>query len=206
MPVADLARTDTFALARLARGGQLHGIEVVLDAKGEPMSGFLFLDSFNGMVSVSGVHQFERKAFERLLISGRMFTDGPRTFADLTWQYSVTFSTPIKRPPTAEETAAALKTPPAVAAAAHVKAILTSFDAFVATLAEPSAASYRSPGGRIGSRRFAPRRPWTAGSSRWPKARTGRTSPPYQGRRRDGVIIESSLTLRREGTAWKVER
>ena len=78
LPVTELARTDTFALARLARGGQLHGIEVVLDAKGEPMSGFLFLDSFNGMVSVSGVHQFERKAFERLLISGRMFTDGPR--------------------------------------------------------------------------------------------------------------------------------
>ena len=27
-----------------------------------------------------------------------------------------------------------------------------------------------------------------------------------QGLRRDGILIESSLKLRREGTAWKVER
>ena len=129
-----------------------------------------------------------------------------RTFADLTWQYRVTFSTPIKRPPTAEETAAALKTPPAVAAAAHVKAILTSFDAFVATLAEPSAASYRSPGGQD---RFKTIRAETPVDSRvvsLAEGPDGTYVATVQGRRRDGVIIESSLTLRREGTAWKVER
>ena len=206
VPVDEPSRTDTFALARLARGKKLNGIEVVLDAKGEPMSGFLFLDSFNGMVSVSGVHQFERKAFERLLISGRMFTDGPRTFAELTWQYDVTFSTPIKRPPTVEEAAAALKTPPAIAAAAHVKAILTSFDAFVATLTESSAASYRSSGGQD---RFTAIRAETPADSRvvsLAEGPDGTFVATVQGLRRDGIILESSLTLRREGTAWKVER
>ncbi len=79
VPVDEPSQADTTALVRLARTGRLHGIEVVLDAKGEPMSGSLFLDSFNGMASVSGVHRFEPKALERSLISGRMFSDSPRT-------------------------------------------------------------------------------------------------------------------------------
>ena len=206
VPVDEPSQADTTALVRLARTGRLHGIEVVLDAKGEPMSGSLFLDSFNGMASVSGVHRFEPKALERSLISGRMFTDSPRTFAGVTWQYDATFSASIKRPPTAEETAAALKSPPALAAAAHVKAVLTSFDTFVITLTELSATSYRSPGGL---NRYNELRAETPADSRvisLAEGPDGTHIATVQGLRRDGIVIESSLKLRREGTAWKVER
>ena len=206
VPVADRVRGDVFALARLARGGQLHGIEVVLDAEGAPMSGFLFVDAFDGMVSAAGMHRFERKALERSLISGRMFTDGPSTFSGVTWQYDVNFSAEIARPPTAEEIAAALKSPPGIAASAHLQAIQNGFDAFVATLTESSAASFRSPGG---SSRFEEVRADTPADSRvvsLANAPDGTRVATVQALRRDGVIIEFFLKVRQEGTGWKVER
>lgn len=206
VPVAEPARGDTFALARLARAGGLHGIEVVVDSKGEPMSGFLFAEAFDGMVSVSGMHRFDRKALERLQIAGRMFTDEPRTFSGVTWQYDVTFSAAIVRPPTAEEVAAALKSPPALAATAHLEAIRKGLAAFVATLTESSAASYRAPGGAA---RFEEIRAETPAGSRVVSLADrpdGSRTATVQGVRRDGVIIELSFTLRQEGGSWKVER
>ena len=206
VPVAEEARGDVFAVSRLAREGTLHGIEVVVDAKGEPMTGFLFLDAFAGMVSVAGVHQFERKTLERKLISGRMFTDGPRTFSGVSWEYDVTFSAEIARPPTKDEMAAALKSAPALAAIAHLKAIQAGFDAFLATLTESSAASYRGPGG---ADRFKDVRSETPVDSRVVSLADGPNGTKVatvQAKRRDGVITEFFLTLRQEGTGWKVER
>jgi hypothetical protein len=206
VPVAEPMRGDMFALSRLARGGQLHGVEVVLDAKGEPTSGFLFLEAFSGLVSVSGMHQFDRKALERSLISGRVFTDGPRTFSGLTWSYDATFSCAIARPPTAEEKASALKSPPALAAVAHLEAVQKGFDAFVATLTESAAASYRSPGGL---ERFQDVRADTPSDSRVVSLASGPDGTAVatvQAMRRDGVVIEFSLKVRQVGTAWKIER
>jgi hypothetical protein len=206
VPVAEPLRGDVFALSRLARGGQLHGIEVVLDAKGEPMSGFLFLDAFDGMVSAAGMHRFEQKALERSLIAGRLFTDGSRTFSGVTWAYDVTFSSAIARPPTAEETAAALKSPPALAATAHLAAIQTSLDAFVATLTKSSAASFRSPGG---VERFKQVRAETPPDSRVVSLASGPDDTrvaTVQAVRRDGIIIEFFLNIRQEDTIWKIER
>ena len=204
--VAEAQRNDVIALSRLARAGQLRGVEVVIDAKGEPMSGFLFLDAFDGMVSVSGMHRFERKALEHSLIAGRLFTDGPRTFSGITWAYDATFSSAIVRPPTAEETAASLKTAPALAATAHLEAVRTGFDAFVATLTTSAAASYRAPGGVA---RFEAVRAETPPDSRVVSLADGRGGAriaTVQAVRRDGVIVEFFLELRQEGTVWKVER
>ena len=206
VPVAEPVRRDVFALSRLARSGQLHGIEVVLNATGEPMGGFLFLGAFDGMVSVSGVHRFQQKALERSLVSGRMFSDGPRTFSGVTWEYDLTFSAPIARPPTAEETAAALKSPAALAASAHLQAIQAGFDAFVATLTESAAASYRLPGGVD---RFQEVRAETPADSRVVSLASGPDGTrvaTVQALRRDGVVIEFFLKVRQEGTGWKVER
>ena len=206
VPVAAELRGDVFALSRLADSGKLHGIEVVLDAKGEPMSGFLFLDAFNSMVSAAGMHRFERKAIERKLIAGRLFTEQPSTFSGIEWQYDVTFSAEIVRPPTKEEIAAALKSPPALAAIAHLKAIQTGFDAFLATLTESSAAAYRAPGG---TDRFKALRAETPVDSRvvlLADGPNGTRIATVNARRRDGVITESFLKLRQEGTTWKVER
>ena len=206
VPVDAAVRGDVFALSRRARAGELHGVEVVVNAKGEPMSGFLFLEAFDGLVSVAGMHQFEAKALERSLISGRMFTDGPRTFSGITWEYDVTFSADLLRPPTAEELATALKSAPANAATAHLAAIQKGFEAFVLTLTASSAASYREPGGLD---RFNLIRAETPVDSRVVSLVTapdGSRIATVQALRRDGVITEFFLKLRQEGSDWRVER
>lgn len=200
------ARRDTFSLARLAREGKLRGVEVVVNDKGEPMTGFLFLDAFDGLVSAAGMHEFEARQLERSIISGRMFTQGPRTFSGVTWEYDVTFSAAIPRPPTAEEAAAALKSAPGLAASAHLTAIQSGFDAFVATLTAQSAASFRAP---EGLNRFNEIRGETPADSRvvsLAPARDGSWIATVQAVRRDGVITESFLTIRQEANDWKVER
>jgi hypothetical protein len=206
VPVSEPQRDDVFALSRLARTGKLHGLEVVIDAKGEPLSGFLFLDAFDGMVSVSGMHRFERKALDRSLIAGRVFTEGPRTFSGITWAYDATFSSTIVRPPTAEETAASLKTAPALAATAHLEAVQRDFDAFATTLTASSAASYRASGG---AERFKAIRAETPPDSRVVALVNGQDDTriaTVHSVRRDGVIVESFLKLRLEGGVWKIER
>lgn len=206
VPVVERTRGDVFALSRLARSGQLHGIEIVLNAKGEPMSGFLFLDAFDGMVSAAGMHEFEPKALERLLVAGRMFTSGPRTFSGVTWEYDVAFSTAIARAPTADEIAAALESPPALAASAHLEAVQTGLDAFLATVTEASAATYRAAGGMD---RFEAVRAETPRDSRvvlLTSAADGSYVATVHSVRRDGVIVEFFLKVRQEATRWKVER
>ena len=206
VPVEEAVRGDVFALSRLADAGKLHGIEVVVDHKGEPMSGFLFLDAFGSMVSVAGMHRFEKKTLERKLIAGRLFTEGTHTFSGVDWSYDVAFSTAIVRPPTKEEIAAGLKSPPALTAVAHLQAIQIGFDAFLATLTEASAASFRAPGGMD---RFKALRAETPPDSRVvliDERPDGTRVATVNARRRDGVIIESFLTLRQEGATWKVER
>ena len=206
VPVADPIRGDVIALARLARSGQLHGLEVVLSEKGEPLSGFLFLDAFDGLASVSGVHRFQSESLERSLISGRVFTEAPRTFSGVTWEYEVRFAAAIARPPTAGESAAALKSEPALAATAHLRAIQTGFDAFLATLTAAAAAAFRLPGGQA---RFEEVRAETPADSRVVSLTDGPDGSrvaTVQAVRGDGVIIESFLRLRHEGTGWRVER
>jgi hypothetical protein len=64
----------------------------------------------------------------------------------VTYQYDARFTAPIPRPPTAEELAAALASPPALAATAHVAAIHRGqLAGFLATLAPSAAADYRRP-------------------------------------------------------------
>lgn len=121
--VSEKASADTGALVRIARAGEGQAVEVIVSADGEPMSGAIFSASFSGMVSVSGIHQFKAKRFEPRFLAGRMFMDGPRTFADVTFHYDVEFSSPIPRAPTTEEVAEALASPPGQAAAAYVATI-----------------------------------------------------------------------------------
>ena len=206
VPLDEKQRADIFAITRLARRGQLHGVEIVVDAKGSPMSGAIFVDAFNGMASVAGMHHFEIKAMERKLIAGRMFTEGPHTFDKVTWHYDATFSAPIPRAPTAAETAAALRSPAGVAAIAHVKAIRTGFEAFVATLTAPSAARYRAPGGLDLFKEIQAETPSDSRVVSLTEGPDATHVATVQGKRRDGVIIESVVKVRLEGNGWKVER
>ena len=206
VPLDDAARADPFALVRLGRSGKLHGVEVILNSKMSPIGGTIYVEAFNGMASVSGMHEFEPKVVERKLISGRMYMKNPSTFDKLTWHYDATFSVVIPRPPTAEETAAALKSPPGVAARAHVKAILTGFDAFVATLTQQSAAPYRAAGGQDRYNELRSETPPDSQVITLIERPDGTHVATLQGKRRDGVIIESIVTVRQEGGAWKIDR
>jgi hypothetical protein len=66
----------------------------------------------------------------------------------VTWRYDVRFAASIPRPPTAEEQAAAIASPPAFAASQHIAAIrLAKLDGFLATPTAPAAADYRGADG-----------------------------------------------------------
>ena len=196
-------RRDAFAPARLARTGKLHGVEVIVDPRGEPLTGALFVQAFNGMASVSGMHQFASRQMGSNRIAGRLFTDGPRTFAGITYEYEVTFAAAIPRQPTAAETAASLASPPAEAVTAHLAAMRQGLDAFISTLTSGSAATYK---GADALARLAALVRETPPDSRvvslLQKDATAATAT-VQGHRRQ-IVIEFTLQLTLEGGRWKV--
>ena len=205
VPLDEADRADAFRLARLARGGKLHAVEVILNASGEPMTGALFLRGFNGMASVSGMHRFEPQSVGRTRIAGRLFTDAPRTFGSVTYQYDATFSATIPRAPTADETAAALASQPGIAADAHVKAIRGGLEGFLATLTSEAAKAFQGSGG---AGRFAEIQAQTPLDSRVVALTTtgeDTRTATVQGTR-GAIVVEFSLKLRRIGESWKVER
>jgi hypothetical protein len=198
-------RSDSFGPARMAREGKLHGIEVVLDARGEPLTGALFVNAFNGMASVSGMHRFEAGRMDADRISGRLYTEGSRTFAGVTYDYDVTFSAAIPRPSTADEIAASLASPPGLAAAAHLAAMRKGMDAFVSTLTADAAAAFRGPDANL---RFAALLRETPVDSRvvsLVRDDESRATATVQGHRGD-IVIEFTLRLRLEGGVWRVDR
>ena len=121
--LADGDDADPVELLRLVRDGEARGVEVILSATGDPLSGAVFAPEFGGVLSVSGVHQFEAVTLERRLLRGRLFMNGSRTIADITYHYDVTFSAPVARPPTPDEVTAGLLSPAGRAATAYVDTI-----------------------------------------------------------------------------------
>jgi hypothetical protein len=204
VPLTDEQRADVFELIGLARAGKARVIEVVLDADAHPISGSFFTLPFEGMVSATGMHVFEQTAFENKRIAGRLYTDGARTFQDVTYEYTATFSAMIPRPPTLEEVAAALASPPGRTAAAYVAAIHdNNLAAFVALLSESVAAPYR---GADGPAAFASLAAETPADSKL----TGLTTPTETtaiatiNGIRDGIVIEAIVELALVDGKWKV--
>jgi hypothetical protein len=206
VPLSEEQRADVFEIIKLARTGKAHVVEVVLDAEQRPIAGSFFTLPFESMVSATGMHVFEQQAFEHKRIAGRLYTDGARTFQDVTYEYTATFSAPIPRPPTAEEVAAALASPPGQAAAAYINAVGgNNFTAFVALLSDPAAAAYR---GADGSNTFATLRAETPTDSKV----VGLTTPTETtaiatiNGSRDGIVIESLVELALVDGGWKVTK
>lgn len=204
VPLQEALRDDPFGPARLARQGKLHGVEVILSARGEPLGGAVFLDAFNGMASVSGMHRFEKTRLEYRSIAGRMFSDGPRTFAGITWEYDVAFTASIPRPPTAAEVAASLESPPALAARDHLEAMRRGLDAFVATLTRESAASFRGPDAQSRLDALVRETPADTRLVALVRHDGGTATATVQGHRGE-IVIESTLRLRLEDGVWKIE-
>jgi hypothetical protein len=206
VPLEDEQRDDVFELIKLARDGKARMVEVVLDADANPISGAFFAQVFNGMAAATGMHKFERSTFDHKRVAGRLYTDSARTFQDITYEYAATFSAIIPRPPTADEVAAAIASPPGEAAAAYVAAIHgNNLTAFVSLLSEPAAASYR---GADGEAAFASLRAETPPDSKV----VGLTMPTETTANatidgtRDGIVIEAVIELELLDGRWKITR
>jgi len=204
VPLSDDDRADAFALIHLGRDGKARILEIVLDKDGEAISGSICAKEFDGQVSVTGMHRFERERFEHAAIAGRMYMDAPHEFRNVTFQYDLRFSAPIPRPLTAAERAAALASPPARAATAYVAAVRRGDLAAVQTaMTSDAAAAFRGPDGAaaLGDLRddmladsaVVELQPQTDGS----------ILAKIEGHR-DGVAIGSTLRMIETPDGWKV--
>lgn len=205
--LSDEARADVFTLTKLARDGQARIVEVVIDADGSPIAGALFAKNFDGMVSATGMHKFTRERLERRLIAGRLSVDDPHTFMGVTYQYDARFTAPIPRPPTAEELAATLASPPARAASAHVAAIRRGqLAAFLATLTASAAEDYRGPDALAKLKQLGVDMPPDSRVVGLVPQTDGSVLASVEGHRADdGMVIGYTLKMVQDGSgAWKV--
>lgn len=203
-PLADAVRDDTFALMALARDEGAHIIAVVIDADGDPISGSLYVPEVNAMISASGMHVFTREALERARIAGRLAVPDPRTFMGLTWAYDVRFTAPIPRPPSADELAAALASPPAQAAMRHVAALKANDRAaFLATMTDAAAAPYRGADGAAAFAAFRADMPDDARVVGLVPQTDGSVLVNVEGHEQ-GIVVAYELRLVREAGGWKV--
>ena len=203
-PLADSDRSDTFRLIRLGRDNKAHIVEVVLNSEGNPISGAIYAEAFHGMLSVSGVHQFERRRLEPRLVEGRLHTDRVHDIAKVAYEYDATFTAVIPRPPTAEETAVALATPPAAAARDYLAAVIGGdLPAFLNTLDRSRAADYR---GADGASRFAQLRaemPKDARVTSLTRQSEAAATATIEGHD-NGIAVEYLLKLVVEAGVWRI--
>ena len=100
--LAEEALNDDFTRNRMARDGKLHSVEVVIDSEKRPISGVLRHPAFartQGFVSVSGMHRFEPKKFDGRFVEGKLSTDRPGEFMNVSFEYAATFQAAIWRTP-----------------------------------------------------------------------------------------------------------
>jgi hypothetical protein len=204
VPLSDDDRADVFALIHLGRDGKARILEIVLDKDGQAISGSIYAKDFDGQVSVTGMHRFERERFERTLIAGRLYMDGPGEFRNVTFRYDLHFSAPIPRPITAAERAAALASPPARAAAAYIAAVRRGDLAAVrARMTADAAAALRDPDGV--AELAALRDDMTADAAvvELELQTDGSILAKIEGHR-DGIVIGYSLRMIETPDGWKV--
>jgi hypothetical protein len=194
---------DPFALIHLARERRLRAIEVILDADREPIGGAIYDGAFEGMVSVAGIHVFEPTVFERDRVAGHLHTRDASSFRDVTFSYDVTFAAAIPRPPTAEELARTLASPPARAAGELLSALRDgSLERFRARLDPPLTSRYQGPGSEAA---WSKLRAETPTDSHVVDVRAdGSQAVATVDGTRDGIVTEFTVTLVERSGDWRV--
>jgi hypothetical protein len=91
------ALDDEFERINLVKSGKLHCIEIVIDAKKQPISVTIRHPSFKITESGGSTEDvFEAKTFDGKKIEGRAFRKSPgKSFDDLEFTYDVNFNAPI---------------------------------------------------------------------------------------------------------------
>jgi hypothetical protein len=204
VPLSDEDRADVFALIHLGRDGQAHILEIVLDKDGQPISGSIYAKEFDGQVSVTGMHRFERERFERAAIAGRVYMNAPHEFRDVAFQYDLRFSAPIPRPLTAAERAASLASPPARAATAYIAAVLRGDPAAVAgAMTADAAAALRASGGGAELAALRDDLPADAAVVELQPLTDGSILAKVEGHR-DGIVVGTTLRMIATPAGWRV--
>lgn len=199
-------RNDNFALAKLARAGTFHGVEVIVNASGEPLTGTIFVNAFNGMLSVAGVHRFADAAITRTGIAGRLSMDAPGTLDRVTYRYDATFAAAIPRPATAAELLAQRDSAPGRAAASYLAALRQSDPLVLAALlATDDADQYRGVGGRQRFERLRAETPADSHVIAVTIAETNQAADVVVNGTRDGIVIEFTLKLTLQDGNWKIK-
>jgi hypothetical protein len=204
VPLLDATRADVFELMALGRTGRATIVEVVIDRTGAIISGAFHAAEFKGMISATGMHVFTRGELTRTAVSGRLATTpGAHEFMGVRFAYEATFSAPIPRALTDAEREASFRSPPALAASAHLAAITAGdLTAFQATLSRDAAAGYR---GADGGTRFAQLR-----ADFPPDSRVVELIPQIDGTvlaktegHQGGLVIGNTIRLVLESGLWK---
>jgi hypothetical protein len=206
VPLPAETTTDEFSLVKLAREGAVRVVEVTVNANGEPMSGAIYAPEFNGLVSLAGMHKFAPQRIDRTTIAGRLWVEGVRDFMNVTYVYDATFSAAIPRPPTPEERAAALISPPARTVETYLSALRSDrLAAFVGTLSKAAAAEYSGAAGQARFKQLRAEMPPDAEPVNLTKLSDERVEISVEGHQ-DGILIEYVLTVVREAETWKIDK
>ena len=204
VPLSDDDRADFFALIHLGRDGKARILEVVVDKDGQVISGSIFAKEFDGQVSVTGMHHFERERFEHAAIAGRMYMQAPDEFMKVTFQYDLHFSAPIPRPMTAAERAVALASPPARAAAAYIAAVRRGDLAAVqAGMTADAATSFGGPDGAARLTDLRDDMPADVAVVALEPRTDGSILAKVEGHR-DGIVIGYTFRMIETAAGWKV--
>lgn len=97
--LAPEAVTDDFALQKLAREKKLRAVVLIISPEKQVVSTQLYDARFD-MDSVSSAgtnNQFDAKSFTRNRVAGKAYTKKPNEFRRVTYEYSATFDTAIRR-------------------------------------------------------------------------------------------------------------
>lgn len=126
VPLSEEAIDDNFERRKMTRDGNLHCVEVTIDANKNPISVTILHNAFDAMPSGRGYEVFEAKTFDEKVIEGKIYTSKQNEFFDTKYEYNATFRATIGRevPPTATEIEVAEKSPQAAAYRKYEKAIM----------------------------------------------------------------------------------
>jgi hypothetical protein len=130
VPLEAKALEDQFERIHMADAGKLHAFEITIDADGKVIS-TAFRDAGFKKASPSGLSSedvFTKKTFDGKTVEGRYKSAKPHEFFGETYSFDVSFKADVAHapkavPPTAAETAAALKSPQAAVYADYLRAL-----------------------------------------------------------------------------------
>jgi hypothetical protein len=204
--LSDDERKDTFALARRARSGEARIVEIVIDAKGQPISGSLYAREFGGMISASGMHAFTRERLERTVVAGRLVVQPEGEFNGVRWSYDVTFTAPIPRPPTPAEIIVQLASPAARVVESHLGAIRAGqLAAVLARMTPDAAADFAGPTGAAAFAQMRADIPPDAKVVELIPQTDGSVLAKVEGHER-GMLIGYTFRVALVGGEWKIAR